>query len=171
MALSASASSTSRFATDPTLGKTPLTASPAPQPHTTTCVRKSSASGLRNISSGWSGLTVIALSPSKATNTRPAPACSAALAASRAAPAMWLLCLDSPPKMATSPKLPLWLRCILCCRTQPSAPDSLALGGSVAVRSTPRSSNHTWPALSRPSPVNNPGFRVNKARVNRAPDQ
>ncbi len=46
-----------------------------------------------------------ARSPTRSTNTRPAPAACAARAASQAAPAM----PGAPPTTATSPKLPLWL--------------------------------------------------------------
>ena len=113
-------------------------------------------------------------------NTRPAPACRAARAASSAAPLMWLRGVDSPPITATSPKLPLWLvwasdeRAARCARF---VPISRAQGATSAGRKTPRSSNQTSPVASRPWAVKSPGFSVNKlkqkmllAQVERAQD-
>ena len=99
MAFRASASITAWVAIDKTLASAWRTASPPPQPHTIVMALKSSASTLRSISSGRCGSTAIAPPSSRATNTRPAPECSAADAASKAAPVM----PGAPPMTATSP--------------------------------------------------------------------
>ena len=80
---------------------------------------------------------------------------------------MWLCGVDSPPMTATSPKLPLWLawasddragRCAV------SAPSSRAQGVTLTGSTTPRSSNQTSPAASRPCAVNSPGLRVSRLK-------
>jgi len=110
MALSASASRTKRGATDSARASQGAMSCPPPHPHTTVALSKGSMAGSRVIKAGW--LTCVALSKSPK-YTRPAPPCSAAVAAKIAAPCMPL----APPKMATSPRLPLWLLCAAVARS------------------------------------------------------
>ena len=178
MALSASASSTRRGACARMAGSSAATEAPPPQPHTTVRLAHGSACGSRNINSGCATSQSICGWPSRPTYTRPAPPCSAALAASKAAPAMAVApgCAASPalpapvgagrrvspPTMATSPRLPLWLACAWCAAA--GAPDSQAVGGS-SPSGTARSSNQTVPQASRPCAVNSPGLRVSRLSV------
>ena len=74
-----------------------------------------------------------------------------------------------PPTINTSPWLPLWALCGgLRESAWPAMPTSQASGGD-ADEATPRSSNHTSPAASRPWAVNSPGFKVSSERVWRGP--
>ena len=74
----------------------------------------------------------------------------------------------APPMTITSPKLPLCCACWRtdCSRATLSPLASHARGGTCAATSAmARSSNHTWPAWSRPWAVNTPGFRVSRHSV------
>ena len=160
MAVKASASSTNRPAWASSGGKTSFKSSPAPQPHTTVDRDKTSGDErhhcVRIISSARCVSTHDACWPIRLTKTRPAPAASAARAASQAAPAM----PRAPPTTATSPWWPL---CDECGRGgELGQPLSQAVASPAG---TPRVSNHTWPAWSRPSAVKHPGLRVSSDKV------
>ena len=98
-----------------------------------------------------------------AANTRPAPPCRAARAASTAAPSM----PRAPPSTTRSPKLPL---CVLrrrgASRSANSAgPFSTACAASWCKPSAPSMSTRTAPAWSQPSPVCRPGLLPRKVMV------
>ena len=70
----------------------------------------------------------------------------------------------APPTTMASPKLPL---CCACSRgaDKVRAASHPASSMALALAATPRSSNHTHPAWSRPCAVNRPGLSVSSASV------
>ena len=175
MAFNASASSSKRALCSSTLGSKAATLLPPPQPHTTVLLGNcaKAVTWLRSMISGVWGSCCSWPWSSRCRNTRPAPWCKAALAAKIAAPCMAApACKPWPPMTSTSPKLPLWLAwrraanpAVIGAAGWCSQAVGAGLGRAMGSCPRPRSSNQIWPAASRPSAVNRPGFKVSRLRV------